>query len=355
MRHSVVWGATRLRADLVSLMPVDTFRDVNGVKIEVPKPAVLRTPSQVAEGQPMTIGEWMYASQTALDRTGNAVGIVKALDGLGKPSRIDLVEPDQVSFRMKGSQITEYRVSGELVPMKYIWHERQYTVAGVPVGMSPITAAALSLTAGLSALEFAVDWFDGGGVMTGHLKNEARTLTPSETEQALARWSDMRVNGRPFVSGRDWSYEPMAAKAAESQFIEQMHYTDTDLCRFMGVPADMLDVVSNASGNVTYANITQRNLQLLVMNLGGAVKRREDALSNGLLQQPRYVKLNRSAVLAMDAKTRSEVFKTRIDSRSLTPDEARAYEDQQPLTEDDYAQFDRLWPVRTNTPTAGGQ
>ena len=72
------------------------------------------------------------------------------------------------------------------------------------------------------------------------------------------------------------SSEPaLAAKASESGFIQQMEYTDVALTRFFGVPADMVDVQSS-TGSVTYANITQRNLQLLVMNLGGAVKRRED-------------------------------------------------------------------------------
>lgn len=342
MSHSVIWGATRLRAGLVSLMPVDTYRRVGNVSVEVPKPRVLTTPSQVAEYHPMSIGEWMYSSQTALDRTGNVVGIVKERDGLGLPARIDLVDPDLVSFRMKGSQIVEYRVSGEVIPPEYVWHERQYTVAGIPIGLSPITAAALSLTAGLSALEFAVDWFENGSVVSGHLRNSARVLGPGESEKALERWKAMRENGGLFVSGRDWEYTPMAAKAAESQFIEQMHYTDADLCRFMGVPADMLDVVTNASGSLTYANITQRNLQLLVMNLGDAINRREDALS-GLLKAPRFVKLNESAVLRMDPKSRAELMKMRIESRTITPDEARALEDQEPLTEQDYAQFDRLF------------
>jgi phage portal protein BeeE len=41
LRHSAVWACLRLRADLVSTMPVDVFRRVNGVQVEVPKPPVL--------------------------------------------------------------------------------------------------------------------------------------------------------------------------------------------------------------------------------------------------------------------------------------------------------------------------
>lgn len=38
LRHSAVWACLRLRANLVSTMPLDLYRRVNGVQIEVPKP-----------------------------------------------------------------------------------------------------------------------------------------------------------------------------------------------------------------------------------------------------------------------------------------------------------------------------
>ena len=346
MRHSVVWGATRLRADLVSLMPVDVYRDVDGVPVEMAKPGVLVTPCEVADGQPMSIGEWIYSTQTALDRYGNSVGIIKAFDGFNLPAQIEPVDPDLVTFRMKGSRIVEYRVAGEVVDSKYIWHERQHTVAGVPIGLSPIAHAAVQLTAGLSAQQFALDWFQNGAAPGAHLRKTDRALKDGEADRIKARFEASTTPGGTFVTGNDWEYNALAAKASESSFIEQMQYSDVELCRFLGVPADMLDVVTDGSGSITYANITQRNLQLLVMNLGGSIKRREGALSR-VNPAPRYVKLNRSAVLAMDALTRAQVQAQRITSRTMTPDEARALEDEQPLTEADYAQFARLWPAAT--------
>jgi hypothetical protein len=78
------------------------------------------------------------------------------------------------------------------------------------------------------------------------------------------------------------------------------------------------------------------------MSLGPAVKRREDALSR-LSSRPRFVKLNTDALLRMDPATRAQVIKTRIDSRTLAPSEARALDDLPPLTDDQLAEFDRLF------------
>lgn len=48
MRHSAVWACLRLRADLISTMPVDVFRRSGGVQVEVTKPSLLVTPDGVS-------------------------------------------------------------------------------------------------------------------------------------------------------------------------------------------------------------------------------------------------------------------------------------------------------------------
>lgn len=352
MRQSVVWAAMRLRADLVSMMPVDVFRRSPGlaVPVAVPTPRVLVEPSSTAEGHPMGIAEWLYSSQMSLDGHGNNVGIIRAFDALGLPAVIDLVNPNDVSMRIKGGKVTEYRIGGEKVDARYIWHERQHTVAGLPIGLSPIAYAALTLAGGMNAQKFATDWFANGAVPGAILKNTEAIVAPDKAAQIKDRFKASVRNGDVFVTGKDWTYDPIAAKASESSFIEQMGYSDLALCRFLGVPADMIDVPVDGSA-ITYASVTQRNLQLMVINLGPTVKRREDALTR-LTSRPRFVKLNRAVVLAMDEKTRSEVFKLRIDSRVMTPDEARVLDDNLPLTEADYAQFERLFAARTQNPQA---
>lgn len=349
LRQSVVWGATRLRADLISMLPVDVYRKVPGLGISVPvgAPPVLVQPSEVADGHPMFMPEWMYAGQMSLDRTGNNIGVITKLDALGLPAAIDLVSMDEVSIRIKDHRITQYRINGEKVDSRLIWHERQHHVAGLPVGLSPIAYAALNLAGAEAAAQFALDWFVNGTVPSAILRNSERTITPRDAAITQRRFESSIHSGGVFVTGKDWTYSPVAAKASESAFIEQMQYSDVALCRFLGVPADLVDVAVQST-STTYANITQRNLQLLVMNLGAAIDRREESLSQ-LTSAPRFVKLNRDAILAMDAKSRAELFQLQIQSRTRTPDQVRAIEDQMPLSEEDYAQFERLWP--TNRPT----
>lgn len=346
LRHSAVWACLRLRADLISTMPVDVFRRVGGVQVEQPKPLIISEPG----GPNCRSLEWRYSTQFDLDSVGNTVGLVLARDGAGKPSLIEPFDIDKVSFIGRGSKIDKVRYGGDEYDYSKVWHEKQFTKAGIGVGLSPVAYAAASLNSYLSAQDFASDWFSNSTVPGGHLKNTAKVLSPTESTAAKESFKASVAAGDIWVSGNDWEYEMLAAKASEAQFLETIDASVAEICRFFGVPGDMIDAPSKGS-SVTYANVTQRNLQLLIMNIGPAITRREEAWSYGLLPQPRYVKLNRNALLEMDTAGRYAAHKVAIDSRFMVPSEVRDHENLPPFTPEQLAEFQIF--SKTPTPKEG--
>ena len=348
LRHSAVWACLRLRADLVSSFPIDVYRRVQGLQVEVPKPPVLVTPG----GSEVGIKEWMYSTEFDLDRAGNCFGIITERtgvigpDGRGLPGRIDLVELGTVTVRANGSQIKKFKIGGVEYDPWDVWHEKQYTVAGFPLGLSPVAYAAWSIEESLNAQQFARDWFAVGVVPSGTLKNTSKTIDKRQAREVKDGFRAAVSNGDVFVHGMDWEYKPIQAVSQQAQFIEAQQYSNTDIARFFGCPGDLIDAAVSGS-SVTYANITQRNLQFLIMNLGPAVNRREDTFSRKLVSGPRYVKLNTDALLRMDPQTRATVLAGQITSRQLAPSEARALEERPPFTEDQLAEFDRLFGSRS--------
>ncbi|MFM9594028.1 phage portal protein [Streptomyces scabiei] len=343
LRHSAVWACLRLRANLISTMPVDLYRKVDGIQVEVPKPPVLVTPG----GAEVEMPEWLYSSQFDLDRAGNTVGLITAKDGLGFPARIELAPIGDVTVRMRKGKKT-YKIGGKIYQPEEVWHEKQYTVAGLAVGLSPVAYAAWSISEYLSIQQFALDWFSGGAIPNAHLKNTAKQLTPEQADGAKQRFKAAVANRDLFVTGNDWDYEMIQAEHAGADWIAAKQASIGDIARYFDCPSDLIDAAVSGS-SVTYANMTQRNLQFLVMSLGPAVKRREDALSR-LTSRPRFVKLNSNALLRMDPQTQAAVLKTQIDGRMIAPSEARALYDRMPFTEDQLAEFDRLFGKGT-TPT----
>ena len=345
LRNSAVWACLRIRADLMSTFPIDVYRKVGTIRVEVPKPKVLLEPG----GPLWDYQDWMYATQFDLDRCGNAFGLVTARDGQNRPAQIDLVAIGDVTVvQKKDGQIT-YRIHGTEYTPDEVWHERQYVVAGLPVGLSPVAYAASVISENMSTQQFAESWFGRGAVPSAHLRNTQQTIDPAKATEVKSRFmSSVRV-GEPFVTGSDWEYKPLQAEAMGMEWLEDRKFSLTDISRYFGCPSDLIDAAISGQ-SITYANMTERNLQFLIMNLGPAVSRREKNLSK-LTAAPRFVKLNTDALLRMDPMARATAIKTRIDSRTLTPDEARTLEDLPPLTEDQIASFERLFTVRRITET----
>ncbi|SEG44794.1 phage portal protein, HK97 family [Thermomonospora echinospora] len=355
LRHSAVWACLRLRADLVSTMPVDVFRRVARRQVEVPRPPVLVAPGATVittNGDRVDLGEWLYATQMDLDRGGNVFGLITERDGMGLPARIDLVPLADVTVVIRDGVLT-YRIAGTKYEPHQVWHERQFTVAGLPVGLSPVAYAAWSIGEYLSVQDFALDWFGSGAIPSAHLKNTVKqTLTAGEASVAKERFK-AAVEGRDlFVTGSDWEYSMIQAEAAGADWLEAKRFGIGDIARFFGCPGDLIDAAVS-TGSITYANITQRNLQFLIMNLGPTIIRRENALSRRLLPQPRFVKFNTDALLRMDPQTRAQTIKTQLDARILAPSEARELDNRPPFTDQQLAEFDRLYGVpRTQPSTA---
>jgi HK97 family phage portal protein len=355
LRHSAVWAALRLRANLISTMPLDVYRVVNGVQVQLPTPLFLDTPS----GPDSHMHDWLWATQFDLDRYGLTAGIITERDGGGLVRRIDLVSAADVTLRGSGWDVTEVQVGREKYTPEQVYLEYQYRPAGFLVPLCPIAYAAWSIGGYLSAQQFGLDYFGNGAFPSGVLRNaEKQVNDPVAVAEIKARFKAATSNRDVFVTGRDWEWTAADAPKAAEAFLEEKRAGVVEVARFLDTPADMIDgAVSGQS--VTYANMSQRNVQLLVTSLGPAITRRERRLSR-LLARPRFVKLNTDAILRMDPETRAKVLNEGIAARRIAPSEARALDNREPFTEEQYAEFDRLWgdpnrkPVTSGGSTTGG-
>lgn len=350
LRHSAVWACLRLRANLISSLPVDYFRKTSTIdQVELSKPTVLTKPGALfLGGSRARIDEWLWATQFDLDRYGNAFGLIVERDFAARPTRIDLVAAESVSVRVKDAKL-KYRIGRKEYEPVDVWHERQYTVAGLPIGLSPIAYAAMSIGQYLSAQEFARSWFGESAIPKSKLRNTKRTMTNRQSSETKRHVKEQLADGDLLVLGSDWEWDMVNVPTATTQFIEAQQFSVADVARYLDVPGDMIDA-QQAGSSVTYANLTQRNLQLLIQNLGPAVGRRERALSEWSAD-PRFVKLNTDALLRMDPQTRTAVLTGQINSRQRTVTEARALDNLPPLTPEQEDEFARLFSKRAEPTT----
>ena len=193
-------------------------------------------------------------------------------------------------MRVTADGDVEYRRRGRLVPRVDVWHERQFTSAGMSIGLSPVAYAARTLYHHLSAQEFAISWFNSGAAPAAVLRNVKQpTLDPAAAAVIKARFNESQADRSVFVTGSDWEWSAVASAASDAKFLDAIKTTTVDAARFFGVPGDLIGAESS-TGSITYANVVQRNLQFLVMDLQPALTRRERTFTAHLLPKPWFAR-----------------------------------------------------------------
>lgn len=338
LKSSAVWASIRLRADIVSTMPLHIKRKMPDGSVQIVDSSSLQIDGI---GGKVDFEEWLYSTQSDLDLTGNAFGIIKARDPVSqRPTCIELVQAVKVMIS-KRAGVVKYVMGGETYAEADVWHERQYSTSGIPVGLSPLRYASMTIGQNLSALQFGLDYFTTGGLPSVHVKNLKKTLKPEESEVVKRRYKSAVEHRDVFVTGNDWDINIETIRADESQFLNTLNASAADICRFMGVPGDIIGV--NAQGSaITYANITQRFLELLVLHMQPALVRRERKFSKDLLPNKVFAKFDTKSLLRLDPISEAALHASLIASRSFAPDEIRAMNERPPLTPEQTQQIQDL-------------
>jgi HK97 family phage portal protein len=336
LKNSVWWAGLVLRANLVSTFPVDVVRlGSDGLLVPIKNPGQL-----VSEPYPnVDITEFLFSTQMDKDRYGNAVGIIRERNALGLPITVELQNMATCSAIMNGPAVQQWRCGNDYYNPRDIWHEKQYTMAGLGLGLSVLGYAAHTMGIYASTQEFALQWFGNGALPRGTLKNTVRPkLDPKVADEARERFKAATQDGDIFVHGQEWEWTPATTSAQSSGFLDQKASSERDVARYVGVPGGMLDV-EISTGNITYANVTQANLQFLVTQLGPSVIRTERYWSAKALPKPWQMKLNTDALMRMDPMSKAQLMGLLIDKKVRTPTEVRRLDNLAPYTPEQLAEL----------------
>jgi HK97 family phage portal protein len=319
-------------ATSVSTLPIDGVRVQGERRIPVtPTPSLLREPSLLDEQD-----VWMYKLVDSLMTDGNSFGEITSTTAL--PTSIELIDPGIVSDRRVIDGVPTVLVLGvrrKLWPYGDVWHvPGKFPKAGTPFAQSPIDRARSTIGAAIAARDFGAHFFADGGHPGGILTKEGDLTSEQASALKRAFLAATRGNREPMVMSADTSYQPIMVDPNDSQFLDLMRFAVEEACRFWKVPPSMVYAATSGQ-NVTYANVTQYDLNYLKHSLEGSLVRIEKALSR-LLPKPQIARFNRNAFLRSDPVTRSEVVDRRLKNKTMSVNQARALEDEQPWSDPEF-------------------
>lgn len=341
MRLSAVWGCVDLIAEIVSTLPIHEYTDTGpgGTPERQQTPRLLLDPG----GDGYGFEVWARAYMISSLLRGNEFGLIHALDDRSYPLVIENLHPDRVTYYEGKWHIDNKVIDRYPYGEAQLWHVPSYSVPGTPLGLSPISYAAQTIGLGLAAQKFGGQWFGDGAHPTSKLTNKDGALASEDDAKLLKSriHSTLYNNRETLVLGGGWDLEPVQVSPNESQFLETTKANADDIARyfFRRPPGE--------GGEVTYANVEARSLDMLTYTINGWLVRMERAITR-LRPRGRYVKFNADAMLRPDTKTKAEIDVLTIRGGVQTPNERRRLHDLSPLPGGD----ELLWPPFTTKSAA---
>lgn len=333
LQSAAVWGVQRVLTSTVAMLPVYTVRENDGGRLaRIPSPPLVRNPS----GRVSRRG-WVAQLVRSGLQCGNMYGRIVSVNGNGVVTQVETIDPGTVTWQVVDGAEVPY-IDGQpqtLWPAGDFWHVpiAQFLPAGTRVALSPTDAARTGIGTAIAAEDYGARFFGD----SGHPVMIARAKTLLTKEQATAIKSSLQAATRgtrePAVLGGDIELSE-GFNLKDAQFIDILRFEVEQACRVWGVPPTM--VYAAISGqHVTYANVSQSDLQFLKYSVQAWLADLEDAWSD-LIAMPHSVRFDTDAVLRLDALTRAQVHEIRLRNRTETVNEARADDGRDPYDDPTY-------------------
>ena len=329
-----VYACVTLISDAISTMPVDNFRRTQDGRQPAPAPKWML--------QPNVETSWPELVDRTLDsllKTGNGCLMITARDGLGFPSELWPLHPDDYKIRRDSARRKVYDVGGRTYrqftaaqPDGQILQIMGHSADGL-VGMSPIDQARQAIGLGLATEKFGNKFFGNGSQLSGVVELPTGS---NPTEKQLEDWRAMwrrKYSGldnafQPTVLANGATWKPITIPPDNAQFIETRRFTVAEVARLYRVPPHLIGDVERSTSWGT--GIEEQNIGFVTFTLNPWIARLESAFSQ-LTPRGQYVKWNVNALLRGDAQGRANVYKAGIQDGWMNRNEARLKEDMEPV------------------------
>ena len=326
---NVAFGACRrVLVTEVSQLPIHTYRERDGRKTRISNPQIVASPSV----QVLRRG-WTSQVMDSLVRAGNAYLRATDVDmATGRLMRAEPINPTAVTWQAEDNVLRPYvnGVQQTLWPLGDFVHipASAFLTSGSPVAMSPVELARESISTDQAANKYVAGFFANDGHPKKIIFSD-QELKPAQAAEIKAKYAAATAGGAVPVFGRGLHLEEFQASPSDTEFLDLLQFDVVQACRVTGVPPSF--VYASISGqNVTYSNANMGDIQFLKHGLSTWLGDLEDHITSWLAG-PQFVKFNVDALLRVTPAERHDIYKTRLESQTITVDEIRELEDETPF------------------------
>ena len=288
------------------------------------KPNPWQTPQQFRE-------LWVVSKLTQ----GNAYGL-KRRDNRGVVTELYILDPCRVQPMVTDSGAVYYQLqtdalntlppnyptAGLLVQASEIIHDRCITIHHPLVGVPPLCAAYWPALKNLKILKSSAEFF-ANNAQPGGILTAPAGMSEDDAQLVKDYWNNTvsKDPGKIQVIGADMKFTSFAMKGADSQLVEQMRYSDEQICQPFGIPPFKIGIGSLPAN----MDVDSINLMYYDGALSTHIEAMENLLDEGLnITGNLGVWMDIEPLLRMDFGKQADVQVKLVGGKIRTPNEARA-------------------------------
>jgi HK97 family phage portal protein len=333
MRSTAVYRCVALKAGVIASLPLKVYKRTKDGREEAVNhrlyPLLADNPSNL-----MSSFIWKELIVATLMMRGNHYSVIEYDNAARVTGLLPALGPVQVE-RIKGRNRYTFTFKDgatETYDQEDVIHVPGLGFDGV-TGLSPIAwAGKQSIGNSLAGQEMM------GRMYANGMKPSFAVTLPQKIDKAngvprlraeLDDFNGGRVNvGRPLLLDHGTTVTQLQMTLQDSQTLETMSAGVADIARLFGVPPHMIGETSKTSSWGT--GVEQQTTGFKIYNLEPDLSRIEGELNRKLFVHPYYCEFNRDAIVAMDAKTQSEIFASGFMNAQFTANDLRRMRNQPP-------------------------
>ena len=324
-----VYACTRLLADTISSLPVDTFirRDGNRLPFR-PRPAWVYEPEGPGSSR---VEYYKQVVVSMLLSHGAVIQIIRG--GNGDVVALQPLDPTRVTVRRNAAtRGREFVIDGKTVlPGDQVLYISEMRKPGSVMGTSRIEEVKNTLGLARALDEFASRYFSNGANAGGIIEfpgNLTQEQAKDVVEAFEAGHKGLRKSHKPGVLSGGAKFQKIGSDAEQAQLLSSRQFAVEEIARVFRLPPSMIGL--NTPGAMSYASVEHNAIQFVRYSLTPLIVAIEEA-HNRLLPGDAFLRVNMDGLLRGDSATQAQVFSTAMQAGYMSVNDVRGIMDMRPV------------------------
>jgi len=337
LRVAAAWRCVNILSGTIGSLPLDLIQRVSEKERHPATGHPLRRVLTVKPNQWQTPTEFRRMMMAHLLLRGNAYAL-KVVAG-GKVVGLLPIKPDRVEVEQQADYTIVYRVSVKdgrylTLSQKDIFHLRGMSLDGVR-GLSLLSHMRESIGLALASERAGAEMMKNGQLVAGVLKHPMK-LSAESYGRLKASMDERRSGGSQagsnYILEEGMDYAPISMTALDMQFLQQRDFQRYDIAMFFGVPPHMIGATEKTTS--WGSGIEQQGIGFVTYTLNDWIKVWEETIKRDLIPESEWETMDArfftQGLMRGDAKTRWDTYVRGMQWGVYSPDEVRAFEDENP-------------------------